>query len=234
MRKNENPFSLINQTEFASSLLQALVDRGLGTLPGREVAILVVEQLLRHHPQWEGEAPPHYELARLLRISPRRLRGILDDISYRDTKRTETTLREELREILVNAEKDSSNNRVAFQVDDGLLRAFAQRLIQENYGMVDSSFSSSIIRISAKQFSVLCASVLSPAEADAALKAVRGSESDHVENASGSIAKQIVDEFSQKAAGRLGEKLVDLGFCLAAGGAHGVVELASRVVHILG
>ncbi len=219
MRKSENPFSLINQTEFASTLLQALVDRGLGTLPGREVAILVVEQLLHHHPQWKDDQPPVYELARALRISPRRLRGILDDISYRDTKRTEATLRDELRIILMNAEKDSSNDRVAFQVDDGLLRAYAQRLIQENYGLVDSSFSSSIIRVSAKQFSVLCASILSPQEADAALMVVRGSESHPVEHASGSIAKQIVHEFSKKAAGHLGEKLVDLGFCFATAGA---------------
>jgi hypothetical protein len=234
MRKNENPFSLINRKEFASSLPHGLANRGLGTLPVREVAILAVEQLLRHHPQRGGELPPPYELARLLRISPRRLRGILDDISHRDTKRNETTLREELREILVNAEKASSNDSVAFQVDNGLRRAFAQRLIQENYGMVDSSFSSSVIRISAKQFSALCASVLSPAEADAALITIRGSESDHVENVFESIAKQNVGEFSQKAAGRRGEKLVDLGFYLAAGGAHGVVELTNRVVRILG
>lgn len=90
---NEKPFGLLNQTEFASDLMQALVDRGLGTLPSREVAIAIVEQLLLHHPAWKTDQPPVYELARTLRMSPRRLRGILDDISYRDTSRTEPTLR---------------------------------------------------------------------------------------------------------------------------------------------
>ena len=133
----------------------------------------------------------------------------------------------------MNAEKDSSNYRVVFQVDDGLMRAFARRLIRENYGLVGSSFSSSIIHVSAKQFSVLCASILSPQEANAALMAVRGSESGQFENASGSIAKQIIDEFSRKMAGKLSEKLIVLGFCFATAGAYGAVELASRFGHIL-
>ena len=76
MKENVNLFSLINQTEFASTLLQGLVDRGLGTLPSREAAILVVKKLLRHHPQWKDDQPALYELARVLRISPRRLKGI--------------------------------------------------------------------------------------------------------------------------------------------------------------
>jgi hypothetical protein len=53
MSDNCSPFVLINKTTIASDLLEALIERGLGTLPALEVAIIVIEQLLHHHPEWK-------------------------------------------------------------------------------------------------------------------------------------------------------------------------------------
>ena len=225
MPDHDNPFNPLNKTEIASELIKALVERGLGTLPAREVAIVVVEQLLRHHPEWQDTQPLVYELARALRISPRRLQGILDDISYRDPGRTDQTLRRQLKHVLGNAEKHLSEGRISIQIDDGLLRAFAKQLIKDNYGMIDRGFSSSIIRISAEQFAFLCASILPQDEAEHVLLTIRGSHSQGPLDTSQSLAKQIILEFSKKAAGRLGEKLVDLGFCFVTGGVSELPQL---------
>jgi hypothetical protein len=233
MPEFDNPFESLNKTGIASELIEALVERGLGTLPAREVAIVVVEQLLRHHPEWKTTQPPVYKLARVLRISPRRLQGILDDISYRDPDRTDQTLRRQLRHILGNAEKHRSEDRISIQIEDGLLRAFTKQLIKDNYGMVDRGFSDSIIRISAEQFAFLCASILPQDEAEHVLLTIRGAFSHGPLDAPESLAKQIVLEFSKKAAGKLGEKLVDLGFCFVTGGVSELPQLLNQIRQLI-
>jgi hypothetical protein len=233
MPNNYSPFHLLNKTTIASDLLEALIERGLGTLPAREVAIIVVEQLLHHHPEWKIAQPPAYELARALRISPRRLRNILDDISYRDPSRTDQTLRQQLQDVLSNAERDHSVEKISIQIEDGLLRAFARQLIQDNYGIVDGSFSASIMRISAQQFAVLCASILPQEEAEHVLLSICGSKKQGLSDATQPLAKQIILEFSKKAAGRLGEKLIDLGFCFVTGGVSDLPNIIDQVKRLI-
>ena len=53
----------------------------MGSLPGRETTIAVVGLLLKHHPGWQDNPPQDYEIARLLRTSPRKIRNIRDEIS---------------------------------------------------------------------------------------------------------------------------------------------------------
>ena len=88
------------KTEFLEDLLDAFVDRGLGSLPGRETTIALVQMLLKHHPDWRKKPPEDYELARLLRTSPRKVRNIRDELSYRNTERTDEWCRTELARVL--------------------------------------------------------------------------------------------------------------------------------------
>ena len=60
-------------TGFLRELLVTLTQRGLGVLPAREVASSTLELILQHHPDLSVSPPPDYELARLLKISPRSL-----------------------------------------------------------------------------------------------------------------------------------------------------------------
>ena len=47
----------LRNTSFLEDLLGAFVDRGLGSLPGRETTIALVQLLLEHHPKWKKRPP---------------------------------------------------------------------------------------------------------------------------------------------------------------------------------
>lgn len=80
--------------------------------------------MLKHHPDWSKKPPSAYELARLLRSSPRRIRGYLDEISFRDPCFNESRLNDELRLILWSGERLRNGAFVAIEIDDGLVRAY--------------------------------------------------------------------------------------------------------------
>jgi hypothetical protein len=67
----------LSKTNFQDDLLKNLVEKGFGSLPARETALTILESILKYHPDWKSNPPEDYELARVLRTSPRRIRGLL-------------------------------------------------------------------------------------------------------------------------------------------------------------
>lgn len=131
-----NIASDLKETDFLKDLLETLVERGLGTLPARETALTFIELLLKHHPDWKVNPPEDYELARLLRTSPRKVRTIRDDLAYRDSSKDDDWCRKSLGAILKGAERIKDGDYVTFQIDDGLLRDYAQKLVRNSDGIL--------------------------------------------------------------------------------------------------
>ncbi|MDE0513359.1 MAG: hypothetical protein OXI88_16420 [Gammaproteobacteria bacterium] len=150
----------VKETEFLNELLKEFVERGLGSLPGRETTITLVGLLLKHHPDWKNNPPEDYEIARLLRTSPRKIRNIRDEIGYRDSSLDDVWCKERLVDILKTAERVSDGTLVSFQIDDGLVRDYTQKLVRENYGIIESGFNTSIIKISGRSFAALVLAVM--------------------------------------------------------------------------
>jgi len=100
---NQQWIQYLEGTGFLQDLLETLIQRGLGVLPAREVAISTLELILQHHPDWRNSLPPDYELARLLKISPRRLRGYIDDVNFRYQSIDDDELDKRLRKRLSRA-----------------------------------------------------------------------------------------------------------------------------------
>ena len=126
----------IRDTPFLNELLAEFVVRGLGSLPGRETTITLVGLLLKHHSGWRDSPPHDYELARLLRTSPRKIRNIRNELSYRAATHDDDWCRSKLAQELERAELLSDGKFVSFQIDDGLVRDFAQKLVREQYGLI--------------------------------------------------------------------------------------------------
>ena len=192
----------------------------MGVLPAREVAISTMELILRHRPKWKDTLPPDYELARLLRVSPRRLRGYLDEINFRNQAIDNVELDRRLRERLSRAERIRDGLWVAFEIEDALLRSYAQQKVRDHFGIVESGISGSVIRISGEQFAKLCLSVLTDAESRSILAtlAPQGGAQELPSANPHSLASKVWEAFAVSAGKQAGKKAVDLGFMVASAG----------------
>lgn len=210
----------LKETDFLKDLLETLVERGLGTLPARETALTFIELLLKHHPDWKDNPPEDYELARLLRTSPRKIRTIRDDLAYRDSSKDDDWCRENLGAILKGAERIKDGDYVTFQIDDGLLRDYAQKLVRNSDGIFEQGFSSSTVKISGKSFIGLAVLLLDEAARKKLFATVPDEKKAEVqrEHEQKGPLRIFVDSFVRAAGDQAGKKSVDLGFTILSGG----------------
>ena len=224
----------IQATNFLSELLEEFVGRGLGSLPGRETTITLVGLLLKHHPDWKEHPPRDYEIARLLRTSPRKIRNIRDEISYRDTKRDDEWCRIQLIEILTSAERLREGSFVSFQIDDGLVRDYAQKLIRENSGVFEQGLNASIVKVSGQAFAVLVLAVMPKDKQKELLGAVlkAGQTADNIDRRDKTAIRIFLESFATKAGEEAGKQSSRLAFSLLTSGLSEIgqaVEIVRKV-----
>lgn len=225
----------VKETEFLNELLKEFVVRGLGSLPGRETTITLVGLLLKHHPDWKNNPPEDYEIARLLRTSPRKIRNIRDEIGYRDSDRDNAWCKKRLVEILKTADCVSDETLVSFQIDDGLVRDYTQKLVRENYGIIERGFNTSIIRISRGQFAALVLAVMPEDKQQELISKIpeKIREESQNDRQSKSPIQLFVDSFAIKAGEEAGKKTTKLAFSVLDGGLSeisGAVEVIQGVL----
>ena len=68
----------LNKTDFNKEFLGIFVRNGFGALPKREIELTLLELLMKYASKSVGSNSAVYNLARKLRLSPRRLQGLLD------------------------------------------------------------------------------------------------------------------------------------------------------------
>lgn len=187
------------------------------TLPARETALTFIELLLIHHPQWKSNPPEDYELARLLKTSPRKIRNIRDDLSYRDIKKTDVWCKKQLADALSNAERIQDGNYVVFQIDDGLIRDYAKKIVRHSDSVFESGFSSSTIKISGKTFISLVLLLLDEPSREKIIDSIPAEKKEDAPQNKSPI-KIFVDSFAKAAGEQAGKKTVDLAFTILSGG----------------
>ena len=210
----------VKDTDFLADLLQEFVVRGLGSLPGRETTITLVALLLKHHPDWQNNPPRDYEIARLLRTSPRKIRNVRDEIGYRDSARDDDWCRKQLIEILKHAERLKEGKLVTFQIDDGLVRDYTQKLVRENYGIFEQGLNASIVKISGPAFAALVLAVMPEDELQALIREFidDGQDEDQEVGQTKTPIRLFVESFAKKAGEEAGKQSTRLAFLLLTGG----------------
>lgn len=221
----------LDANAFLQDFFTVFVRNGYGALPKREIELLVLELLLKHSSTWSSEEPPTYELARLLRISPRRLRSLLDDLAYRDAARDENWCRKQLRDILKKSEKIKHGTWIAVQIDDGLIRDFATATVRREFGIVDTSFNTAIVKLTGEKFGALAASVLEPEEWEPILEALDTAkmETEQDPKSPKSAIRLFIDAFATSAGEEAGKQTVDLGFTLLSGGTNKILGAINAI-----
>ncbi|MCY3873710.1 MAG: hypothetical protein OXF88_05400 [Rhodobacteraceae bacterium] len=165
---------------------------------------------MEHYSDWKSNPPSDYEIARLLRTSPRKIRNIRDELSYRDIKHGDKWCRNEIVRILQNAERLQEGKLISFQIDDGLVRDFAQKHVRENWGIVEHGLNSSIAKISGPAFAALVMAVMPEGERQKLIDEIQDETSAKVQE-EGPVktpTRLFVESFAKRAGEKVGKKSV--------------------------
>lgn len=221
----------LKDTAFLERFLEVYFRNGFGSLPKREIDLMLLELAIAHAPSWRETLPPTYELARNLRISPRRLRSMLDQVAYRDESKGDDWCRERLIEALRSAEKIRDGAMVQLQIDDGLVRDYAIAKVRRGFGVVDSSFNSAVIKLSGEKFAALTLELFEKEQA-AVLSTISPDDRRARQDSRGSKGpvRLFVDAFVGKLGGMAAETLVSVAFDLLAGSPLSAAKTAARAL----
>ncbi len=155
----------LNHEAFAQAFLEAYLENGFTAMTKREIDLLVLRLLVTHSEGFSWEDPPSaFELAQQLRAKRSRIRSMMDELSFRHLA-DEAKAQKRLKKIIedrIREEGDAlfEDSRVRLQIEDGFLREYAKDLVQKDYGIVDSSFNTSIIVLSGDKFLALVFEVM--------------------------------------------------------------------------
>jgi hypothetical protein len=211
----------LKDSSFLEDFLEAYIRNGYGSLPKREIDLLILRLLLEQHSKWKSTLPTAFQLARNLRISTRRVQSLLDEIAFRDEAKTDEWCRAQLSDTLKSAEVLKSGNGVQFQIDDGLVRNYAIAVIREGYGVVDTSFNVSVIKLSGEKFAALTIQLLDETDRQKILDRAKPTSpnTNGGRSETKSPLRLFVDSFARSAGDKAGELTVRLGFAAMSGGA---------------
>ena len=162
----------------------------------------------------KNNSPEDYEIARLLRTSPRKIRNIRDEIGYRDSSRDDVWCKERLVDILKTAECLPDGTLVSFQIDDGLVRDYTQKLVRESCGIIEHGFNKSIIKISGEKFVALVLAVMPEDRQQELIGTIpeKIREESQDDRQSKTPIQLFVDSFAKKAGEETGKKATKLAF----------------------
>ena len=155
----------LDHEAFAKAFLAAYLENGFTTMTKREIDLLVLRLLVSHSEGVSWENPPSaFDLSQELRVKRSRVRSMMDELSFR-LMADGAQARKRLKKIIEDRIREEGDNlfeagRVRLQIEDGFLREFAKELVQKDYGIVDSSFNTSIIVLSGDKFLALVFEVM--------------------------------------------------------------------------
>lgn len=223
--------SLIHTEAFCREFFTVFVRNGYGSLPKREIDLLVLRLMIAHWRDGADSFRQTYDLARRLKLSPRRLRSMLDELAYRDDAKNDEWCRQQLKTALKSAEKIKDETWVHLQIDDGLVRDFATAKVREQFGIVDTSFNSAIIKLSGEKFVALVLSVVDQDIQRSVLTSIEtvSSNVEADQQKSKNPIRLFVDAFAESAGEEAGKKSVSLGFTLLSGGLSDISSIVKSV-----
>lgn len=222
----------LKETGFIEELLNGYISQGFGQMPARQMQLLILELLTKKVSDWNRN-PPVWDMSRKLRISPKRLRGLLDDIAYMDTEKTDDWCAAELKKILSkDHEIVASGKAIRVQIDDGLVRDYAISQVRERFGLVDFGMNSAIIELSGDKFAMLAISLLEEDEAATLIEAI--DQIDSSTSKDRAAYKLFIDEFSKAAGKEAGTKLTRLALAALTGGATEAIDIVKDVLSLGG
>ena len=213
----------LDHDAFARAFLEAYLENGFTTMTKREIDLLVLRLLVTHSDGFSWEDPPSaFELSQQLRAKRSRIRSMMDELSFR-LMADDTQARKRLKKIIEDRIREEGEplfeeSRVRLQIEDGFLREYAKDLVQKDYGIVDSSFNTSIIVLSGDKFLALVFEVMPEAPRETIEEELeRHREELHATPENG-LFRQFIEHAVKGAGTEGGKQAVRLGVTALSGG----------------
>jgi hypothetical protein len=209
---------------FAREFLDAYFEHGFTTMGKREIDLLVLRLIIEHSEGWSWEDPPTaFELSQKLRAKRSRIRSMMDELSFRhlaDEDRARIRLRKVIEDrIREDGDQVFEESRVRIQIEDGFLREFAKDLVQKDYGIVDSSFNSSIIVLSGDKFLALVFEVLPESAREKVEKELERHKEELSATKQRGLFRMFIEQAVKGAGAEGGKQAVRFGVAALTGGA---------------
>lgn len=222
---------------FGRGFLEVYLANGLGSLPKREVDLLVLRLLVES----EGNQPAHVALAeadafvlgKRLGIKAARVRSMLDELRYR-SRPDDEFVREQLKASLTRGERQIDGTQVRIQLDDAFLRDYVKRAVRDDFGIVDSSFDRSIITLSAPKFLGLVLNVLGPDVQATFQRELAEARTSNAPVSAEGLSKIFLRNAAESAGKEAGKQMIQLGVDLLKAGAEQVGGLIQAGLEGLG
>lgn len=213
----------LDKEKFTEEFLKAYLQDGFTAMTKREIDLLILRLLVDHKDGWSWENPPNaFEMAQALKAKRTRLRSMMDELSFRMFT-DDDEARKRLRKIIedrIREEGDDifEDSRVRIQIEDGFLREYAKDLVQKDYGIVDSSFNSSIIVLSGDKFLALVFEVISDAARDRIAQELEEHRQSLHARENQNLFRMFIEQAVKGAGGEAGKQAVQLGITALTGG----------------
>lgn len=223
----------LDQDQFSKAFLKEYLNAGFGTMPKREIDLLVLRLIIEHTKGWSLRDPPNaFVLSQELRVKKSRIQSMLDELSYRQPL-DESSVHEQLRSIFLKHEKDIDGNKVRVQISDGYLRDYLKNLVLSAYGIVDTSFDRSIIVLTAEKFLVVADRIADEKTRKKLEDTISKLAKEKLQDGQGknsSLIRTFAEKFIESAGTETGKKAVDLGFAVLSGGLSEIPSLIKAVI----
>lgn len=220
----------LNKAKFAEDFLTAYLQDGFASMTKKELDLLVLRLLVDHREGWSWADPPNaFEMAKTLKAKRTRLRSMMDELSFRmlaDEERAKERLKV-LIEKQCEAKDDvlTRSGTIRLQIEDGFLREYAKSLVQEDFGIVDTSFDRSIIALSEAKLLSLIAHLFNDDQKEELQRQLLASRIKLGGDGSKSTWRNFLDGVATGAGEKIGETAVRYGLAALSGGVSEVVEL---------
>ena len=224
----------LDQKKFTEEFLQAYLQNGFTAMTKREVDLLVLRLLVDHKDGWSWDNPPNaFEMAQALKVKRTRLRSMMDELSFRMLA-DEENAKARLKSLIEKQCEDEDNaiasaGSVRLQIEDGFLREYAKSLVQEDFGIVDTSFDRSIITLTGAKFLSLVARLFDADQKAALEMQLEASKDKLAGDEKKSPWRRFLDGVATGAGKKLGETAVRYGLAALSGGVTEVTELVDTI-----
>lgn len=194
--------------EFGRTFMESYAAVAFGTLPKRELDLLVFAFLVRKGVIDTDRSM--YRVARALNITPTRARNLLFEYQLRHVSESETDHAVMMAITTARYWKDGSN--LSFGITSPLVKAAIAGRMQDDGVFADVSLSGDILKVNPEHFGKVVASLVSDAQAErvlARLKKAGLADASAVRKAIDALGKKSAQEVMDKGASKGMDMLFD-------------------------
>jgi len=222
--------NLIDKQSFFNDFVNAYLKEGFTNLPKKEIDLLFLDLLIKHHQEWKSATPDTFRLATALRIKRGKLRSMLDELSYRHVESDEQ-LKEKLKIILEKGETDILHEKVRIQIESSYLREYTKQIVLDDSGLVDTSFDKTIIVLTPDKYLFLVMEVLGAEKQKEFEKELKKEFKDKIYKTTyeGPLWKQFIKEVIKGAGNAIGVQAIKIGSAYLTGGTSEISSLVKEI-----